>query len=59
MISIILLVILSRSRIIWISLLRTTYKTIVLILARLVEEAIVVVVIIEDRIITLILLHVP
>jgi hypothetical protein len=53
------LVILSRSRITWILLPRTTYKTIVLILARLVEETIIIVVVVEDRIILLLLFYTP
>jgi hypothetical protein len=52
------LVILSRSRITWISLPRTTHETIALMLACLVEEAIVVVVVVEDRTI-LLLLYTP
>jgi hypothetical protein len=54
----ILLVILLRSRITWISLPRTTHETIALMLACLVEEAIVVVVVVEDRTI-LLLLYTP
>jgi hypothetical protein len=53
------LVILSRSRITWILLLRITYKTIALILVRLVEEIIIVVVVVEDYIILLLLLRIP
>jgi hypothetical protein len=53
------LVILSRSRITWILLPRTTYETIALILARLVEEVIVVIIVIEDHIILLLLLRIP
>jgi hypothetical protein len=53
------LVILSKSRITWILLPRTTYKTIALILVCLVEEIIVVVVIIEDYIILLLLFYIP
>jgi hypothetical protein len=55
----ILLVILLRSRITWISLPRITYETIALILARLVEEAIIVVIVVEDRTILLLLLYTP
>jgi hypothetical protein len=53
------LVILSRSRITWISLPRITHETIALILACLVEEITIVVVIVEDRIILLLLLRIP
>jgi hypothetical protein len=55
----ILLVILSRSRITWILLPRTTYEIITLILARLVEEVIIIVIIIKDYIILLLLLRIP
>jgi hypothetical protein len=51
----ILLVILSRSRITWILLPRITYGTIVLILVYLVEETIIIVVVVEDRILLLLL----
>jgi hypothetical protein len=53
------LVILSKSRITWILLPRTTHKTIALILARLVKEAIVIIIIVKDRIILLLLLYIP
>jgi hypothetical protein len=53
------LVILSRSRITWILLLRITYETIVLILARLVEEVTIVIIVVEDRIILLLLFYIP
>jgi hypothetical protein len=55
----ILLVILSRSRITWILLPRTTYEIITLILACLVEETIIIIIVVEDRIILLLLLYIP
>jgi hypothetical protein len=55
----ILLVILSRSRITWILLPRATHETIALILVRLVEETIIVIIIIEDRIIIILLFYIP
>jgi hypothetical protein len=54
----ILLVILLRSRITWILLLKITYETIALILVYLVEEVIIVVIIVEDHII-LLLFRIP
>jgi hypothetical protein len=55
----IFLVILLRLRITWISLPRTTYKVIALILVYLVEEATIVIIMAEDRIILLLLLYTP
>jgi hypothetical protein len=55
----ILLVVLSKSRITWILLLRITYEIIALILVYLVEEIIIVVVIIKDRTIILLLFYIP